>query len=432
MNVVRPHVSGLDAASRTLWIRLGTFESSFGVALVGDVCSGGGVTRRALTRHIRGLLEQGVLEPNGIHRYRLSDSARQVARSELEQTGQYPGQRDKHLAAFLALALRAELEWRGPRQAAWLLTIERSIEDFRAAFSWSWVREPSSGLRLASALWFYWLLRGGAAEGRALLEQGLSANVGESEVLSRALNESGWLAYATGDAQAGQARLEDSLRIARELGDGRLTAHALTRLGVTHASRREVAAPLIQEALSISRASGDRVGTYFALHELAQLAYGGAEYPEARRLHEEALILKREQGDKWHIAFSAYWLAILDRRDGDAASAEQHLVECWRIRQELGERRGMAMCVEVLAWLASDRSEYDVAARLLGAAESFRAEVGATLGGAQIGDHAAAETLVKGHLGLNAYHVEFENGRLMTPKETIVVAVRHRIRGLEP
>lgn len=412
--------------------RLGTFESSFDVALIRDVCSGGEVTRRAVASHIRGLLGQGVLELDGNDRFRLSDSAQQSARSELERTGQYPTQRDKHLAAFLSLALRAELEWRGPHQAAWLLTIERSIEDFRAAFSWSWVRDPSGGLRLACALWFYWLLRGGAAEGRALLERGLSFKVGESEVRSRALNESGWLAYATGDAAAGQARLEDSLRIARELGDSRLTAYALTRLGVLHASRRGVAAPLIQEALSISRASGERVGTYFALHELAQLAYGGADYPEARRLHEEALILKREQGDKWHIAFSVYWLAMLDRRDGDTASAQRHLVECLKIRLELDERRGVAMSVEGLAWLASDRSDYDLAARLLGAAEDVRAEVGATIGGAQIGDHAAAETLVKAHLGLNAYSVEFEKGRLMTPVETIAAAARHRIRPRKP
>ena len=234
------------------------------------------------------------------------------------------------------------------------------------------------------------------------------------------------ITYAQGDPKSGRAHLEKSLAIAREANSTVVLAHTLTRLGVVQAAQPEVAAPLMQEALAIARGGGDRVGTYFALHELAQLAYASGDFSGARNLHEEALILKRAQGDKWHIGFSLYWLAVLDRHDARTESATHHLQECLRIRQELGEPRGVVMCIEALSWLAADNRQWSRALRLMGAAESLRASMSAALPATQKAGHDGCTTILAQALSERRRAELMDRGRLMTFSQASRYALRSK------
>ena len=81
------------------------------------------------------------------------------ARDKLLETGEAAWVRDRHRDWFLAFAERAERALQGPDQALWLKRLEAEHDNLRAALEWS-SADPETGLRLASALWPFWYLRG--------------------------------------------------------------------------------------------------------------------------------------------------------------------------------------------------------------------------------------------------------------------------------
>ena len=73
---------------------------------------------------------------------------------------------------FAALAERAEREYFGPEQVAWVRRCLDELGNLRVALEWSigLDGDPAPGLRLAAALWWLWWLRGSRVPGRARRE----------------------------------------------------------------------------------------------------------------------------------------------------------------------------------------------------------------------------------------------------------------------
>lgn len=423
--------TGFDGPTATVLSRMAVFAGPFSrsdaiaMGLGGDTTSAGRVASVAIRR----LLGDGIVVAAGPGMYRLDYEARRVAVARLSSSAEYASFRARHLQIFLQMARQADREWRGRHQSAWLARIDASFEDFVAAVDWAGQHDPEACLTIASALWFYWLLRGQVSTGREWLERALTASKRDTRARARALNEAGWLAYASGEMQTGRPLLEQSLSLARSLADEQLTAYALTRLGVMQASTPEVSQPLMREGLAIARSAGDRVGTYFALHELAQLAFAQGDYAEARRLHESALVLKRQQGDKWHIGFSVYWLALLDQRDGHLRRAERYVREGVRVRSELGDLRGAAMCVEVLAWLEVDLGRPTGAVELFGAADAIRSSIAAAIPPPQRAEHDEVERRLIKEFGKSDYQRRLKRATQVPPEDAIALALTKKPGG---
>ena len=64
------------------------------------------------------------------------------------------------------------------------------------------------------------------------------------------------------------------------------------------------ARPLLEESLALARAVGNPLHIAIRLNNLGNVALLQADYAAARRLHAEGLDLRRELGDQWGIAVS--------------------------------------------------------------------------------------------------------------------------------
>src|SRR5262249_13832105 len=137
-------------------------------------------------------------------RIRMLETIREYALERLDAAGEAVDLGRRHAAWCLTLAERALPELRGPEQAGWLARLDRELDNIRSALAWALEHDAAAGLRLAGALWRFWLIRGHRHEGRTWLEGLLalppSAGAGtDTAGRARALHAAGSLAYNQDD-----------------------------------------------------------------------------------------------------------------------------------------------------------------------------------------------------------------------------------------
>jgi tetratricopeptide (TPR) repeat protein len=97
--------------------------------------------------------------------------------------------------------------------------------------------------------------------------------------------------------------------------------------------RREEAVAAFEEGLEQARQRGDRLGTYNALYNLAQLAMGRGDHGLARRMFEEGVALSEQMGDQANLAYFLEGLSVVigmggkARRSATLSGAAERLLE---------------------------------------------------------------------------------------------------------
>jgi predicted ATPase len=104
----------------------------------------------------------------------LLDTLHAFARTRLGARQDADEIRRRHAEHYVSLAERAERALVGPDQRIWLDRLERDVGNLRAALSWAiGANEAELALKLASALWFFWDMRGHLIEGQQWLATAL-------------------------------------------------------------------------------------------------------------------------------------------------------------------------------------------------------------------------------------------------------------------
>jgi predicted ATPase len=314
---------------------------------------------------------------DGVFRFRMLETLREFAaeqisesrRDDVREAGEEEACRARHARFFLHLAERAELELKGPAQAEWLRRLEEEHDNCRAALEYFLTRGASEeGLRLGGALGWFWWMRGYLSEGRERLQALLTPSFEAEQrhvqpARVKALYLTGMLADDQGDIEAARALFQESLTLARELGDQPGAAIALNCLGglARHAHNVAAARALFEESLAISRAIGDRWWTANALNNLSRVVLLEREYATARDLVESALAIQRELQDRRVIARSLTFLGIIRVHLGDHEGARVLQEESLAIVRELGVSGQIEDTLGALADAAYERGDEEAA-----------------------------------------------------------------------
>jgi predicted ATPase/DNA-binding SARP family transcriptional activator len=384
----------LSDPERTLLRRLSVFVGGWTLEAAEQVCALQGRGKREegrgdssfilhpssfvldlLTTLVDKSLAQAEVRERGT-RYRLLETIRQYGQERLAASGEEAPLRDRHLHYFLGLAEAAEPHLTGADQAVWLERLETEHDNMRAALDWIESRHATrdtrppveAGLRLAGALWQFWMVHGHLSEGRAYLMDALG-HVGtakQTQVRATALNGAGVLAYHQGDYDTARSFHEQSLAIWRELGDKQGIAASLRNLGNISTFQRdyEAARALYEESLAIRRELGDKQGIAISLGNLGNIAFNQGDYGTARALYEEALVILRELGHKGGIALALNNLGNVVQALGDYGAARALYEDGLAIRQELGHKQGIAVSLGNLGSIACDQGDYATARAL--------------------------------------------------------------------
>jgi tetratricopeptide (TPR) repeat protein len=164
-----------------------------------------------------------------------------------------------------------------------------------------------------------------------------------------ALNRLGNLAGAIGEYDLGREWLEEGLALRRELGDRRAVGMTLGNLGVlaVRAGDTERGQAMVAEALALFEETEDMPGQMGMRLSLGNIAADAGDSTRARDL----LTSSRDLAERQLLARCAGWatlrLAELELAGGDAESVRRLLDEALASLGSLGDRWGVARCLEL-------------------------------------------------------------------------------------
>jgi tetratricopeptide (TPR) repeat protein len=353
---------------------------------------------------------------DGQVRFFMLETVRENAVSRLAAAGKLDELRRRHADRFVELAIAAEGELAGPRQGEWLESLERELDNLRAAFDWSFSSGRSEdALRAISALERFWRAKARLTEARRWLALGLTqANELSVDVRALSLRSAGHMAMGQSDWHGAVPLLEEAITLFRECGQGydevvalsylsfvalrqdddvraeslgrealevanslhdeRTIAFALMALADVDWIRGEYerAFARYEEAVALSRESDDPLLVVDAVYNFGMAAYHAGDLDRGRKGFEEALDLARELREAPHLAAAQFMLALLDILAGDTANARERALESFNLYSELEDDRSCARCLVIVAGATAAAGSSEDAARLLGAAEALR------------------------------------------------------------
>jgi predicted ATPase/class 3 adenylate cyclase len=462
----------LDPAEMAMLCRLSAFAGGWTLEAAEHVCAGEGVEDWKALDLLTSLADKnlvGTANWGDETRYRLLETVRQYAQEKLMESGANEPVRVRHRDYFLAVAEEAEPKLVSAEQVQWLQRLEAEHDNLRAALEWSLVATGTvGGLRLCSALQVFWVTRGHLSEGRGWCARVLGKGGAKAQTQERAkaLTSAGALAYFQSDFPAARELAQECLAIWRELGDRKGIAVSLSRLGVLAleqgdfasaqalneeslaikqelGDRSGIAASLnnlgnlafergdfasaqarYEESLAITRGLGDRVGAANALNNLGTVATEQGDFASARAMHEECLAIRRELENRGGIAISLNNLGTVTFEQGEFASARAMHEESLAIMRELGDRRAIAFSLDELAAVFAAFGNSLHAARVWGAAERLREEIGSPLPPIDRPRYDRRVAVARAGLGDDAaFDRAQQEGRALTFEQAIELAI---------
>lgn len=283
------------------------------------------LTDKSLLQHSVGICDE--------IRFSMLVTIQQFALNSLRRMGGEQEARSRHLAYFLELAEKGEIEIRGPSQVEWADLMESEHDNFRGALEWAVsTQNTKSALCLLRALGWPWEIRGHYSEAHCWLDEIRTLpDPGNFRAETAAvLNHIGRHSWTQGHIEDARALLLESQGIAQELGeDGELLlADALNWLGlVAILGDRDVklSKSMFERALALNAKRGNQKGAAISTFHLGITEIDQNE-SAAFSLLEQSLATFDRFGDLFFIARVSDFLGKLCLKQGNLERAK-HLFE---------------------------------------------------------------------------------------------------------
>jgi predicted ATPase/class 3 adenylate cyclase len=376
----------LDRGKQRLVARLAIFEGGCTLEAADAVCNPRAELGLDTVDGLAAMVDHSLLsrlEVPGTFRFRMLETIREYGHEALTASGELDTIAARHLAYYRDLAETAVIEryFLGPDQPLWLNRFELEHDNIRAALNRAMeTRDGEDGLRLAGAIWRFWLQRGYLREGRQWLEGLLEL---EPDTVSRARAKGysalGGLAYWLSDVDATELAYEASLQMSRRLGDREAEAEALYDIAYVPVLRGDIDEGRRRFEASIAVATElGRVDLVAQTQSSLGIMLAREGKPQAARtVLEQALAYFRANGDRFQMSWTLAQLAQVEWLLGRFRESRDRSLESLRGNVEARNLPGIQANLASVAALESRRGNHAEAMRLLGASGSVTQTTGA-------------------------------------------------------
>lgn len=279
----------------------------------------------------------------------------------------------------------------------------------------------------SNALWCRWclgyaqLMRGELAAAAAQFGEVVDEAEASQEVLHKANSLQG-LAFALayqGELSAARAAADAALEAA-ELGE------YFAGMGYSALTTAALAAGDVQTAQHASEAAWRNLSLALPLSAAvqrafnAQAALAGGDLSAARRWCDDAV----QSMTGHHLAMALATRARIAVAEGKREEAERDAHKALACAAESGAHLDLPDVLECLAGLASDAGTHHAAARLFGAAEAIRQQIGSVRFAIYRSDYVQSVTALRDAMGEKDFDAAWAEGAALSIKETIAYAQR--------
>jgi len=379
------------------------------------------------------LVDKSLVELDEDHpepRYRMLETIRQYAREKLLESGEGESVRSRHFEFYTRLAEAFSSAVGGPDDARWLDRLELEHDNLRAAIEWAMEKHAAqSGMRLTAALHWFWQQRY-TSEGQNVLRLLLSMPEAALRTCerARALWSQGYLDARNGNPTTASTLLEEALSIARAEGDRSTTAYALDGLGVAALLQKDMPAAqaFLTEALQIFQAANNQWRIGAALSNLGDVARSQGDIDRAQALYEESVATLMRIGEQFDVGVPLRRLGQLAVGRGDFARAGKFIAESLTLNVDIGDRRGIATCLAAAAALRAARGRLLDAVRLYGAAAALLSALRMDMNALDQNEAELGLAALRAQLEPAAFDAAFATGRALPLEQAVELALQRQ------
>jgi non-specific serine/threonine protein kinase len=363
---------------------------------------------------------------DGETRFTMLATIREFGIEQLRDSAEEVVVRQRHAEVFLEFAGRA-----GPgaeaADHAWLARLDQEHDNLRAALAWLRERDATEDcLRLVGDLRGFWYHRGHVAEGWAHVQLALALPGAEAPTAARvhALTVAGELAFLRGD-DAGSIPLNaEALTIARSLNARELQPWFLVALGLAIANMGDVegARRYWEQSLSLAREVGDLVNAARSLCNLSALSRDQGNHDRQQAMYEEAMELARMADHASTVQLGLHGLVWIAFERGDYPLMANLLGESLVMTGAGGLQWGLPHDLELVALLAHATGRHESAARLIGVHDALRERMGLPIWSGHRVEHDQFIITVRGSLPTETFELAWAAGRALPLDDAIALA----------
>ena len=379
----------LGAREQVLLRRLAVFAGTFTLDAAEAICAGKPLEAEDILDGVSALVDKSlvVMEPgDGVARYRMLETVRQYGVERLREADEDQAVEQRFAEYFLAVVEDAEPNIVGgsnsPRVLAQLVA---EHDNLRAACGWAIADRSRAeiALRFVGAMYWFWYAMGQFREARQITDRALDLGADcTPRLCGRAWVTSALTALAQGEYERACVDFETGIPLLRAAGDVAGTASALAKYGAARLLGGDIgrALPILEEALACTRGWPDHdIAVIFARFWRGWAAYAQGDCD----LAHELIAANVEVGRSHHLPTTlAHGLATLARVEfarGRVEDACALVMESLEREVAINDGWGIALALDVVAFVAARRGRFEDAVRLVAGTEAHRARLAVAL-----------------------------------------------------
>jgi non-specific serine/threonine protein kinase len=373
----------LTAEEKNLFLRMGVFNGGADQEAVEKVClaSAPGGSNALLTA----LVEKNLLWvqriPDGRARFRMLETIREFSLTRLGATDQVEQLREQHAAYYTGMVEAAEDEIRGKRQDYWFDKLRMEIENIRAVLKWSLSGKNSQfGLRMVSAISYFWIYGGNMDEARGWVERALGQVHQAPPIVVAGVKRTAGCVLGLTDPKVGVNLLEEAIGIYELLGEQGRASYARGWLGVFWVEQEggiSEGLAFAKKGLEFFYQTKEAEGIAFVLNTMGEMCRLMGDLESAEQYYEECLEVSIHTGEKLRVPLQYYNLGLIANLRGDFQKGRSLFRKGIEGFLDLGHEFAVIDALGCMAGSFLSDGRLADAAQILGFSETRLEEIGA-------------------------------------------------------